>query len=265
MEPERAALSAEQEKIAQLEQENADLKTALALLRQDQQAGCLVQQSLLPENPSQLNGWHFDYWVRPSLYLSGDFVDAWAPCKDKVLFYLADVSGHGASSAFVTILLKYLLVRYAEQYGCSPAALCRQVNQSLLKIGLEKHLTLVLGCVDAKAQTLTYTLAAHLPAPLVVDAQGQVSELTGKGMPIGLFPDAAYQEYTCAFSQQARLCVASDGVLELLSGQGLEARQQEWHRLVEKTRGEITALRSQLPPESGRWPDDVTLMTLTGC
>jgi len=248
-----------------LEQENADLKTALALLRQDQQAGYHVQQSLLPANPTWLGDYRLDYWLKPSLYLSGDFVDCWPISNHQLLFYLADVSGHGASSAFVTILIKYLLGKYSEEEGFSPASLCARVNAELVEGDLDKHLTLVLGCLDTQEQRLTYALGAHLPAPLMIDDEGAVTELVGQGMPIGLFPGAEYQDFSCHFPAKGRLCVASDGILELMPGQGLEARQQQWKQYVEETRGDIEPLLRLLSVGERDWPDDITLMTLTGC
>ena len=255
-----AALTYQQE----LEQENADLKTALALLRQDQQAGYHVQQSLLPANPTLLNHYRLDYWLRPSLYLSGDFVDCWPVSEHQLLFYLADVSGHGASSAFVTILIKYLLGKYCEEEGFSPAALCTRINQELVQGALDKHLTLVLGCLDTRKAELTYALGAHLPVPLMLNADGQIKPLEGSGMPVGLFPDAHYQNFSCPFPAGGTLCMASDGVLEVMPGQGLEERQANWQQYVLDAGGNLEQLVKQLKEGTGHWPDDVTLMTLTG-
>jgi serine phosphatase RsbU (regulator of sigma subunit) len=247
-----------------LEQENADLRTSLELLRLDQQAGYHVQQRLLPANPMEYQGVRLDYWLQSSLYLSGDFLDFWSPRPGKLLFYLADVSGHGASSAFVTILLKYLISRYAREDEMSPARLCSRVNEELLTSGLDKHLTLVLGCLDTETRMLTYTLGAHLPVPLMIN-DGAVTELEGNGMPVGLFPGAGYKDYTCTFPEKGCLFMASDGVLEVLPGQGLEARQQEWKARVAASGGKIDSLLQRLPNSPDGWPDDVTLMTLSGC
>jgi serine phosphatase RsbU (regulator of sigma subunit) len=44
--------------------------------------------------------------------LSGDFVD-YFPIDDRhFAFYLADVSGHGAASAFLAVMLKTLMDQY---------------------------------------------------------------------------------------------------------------------------------------------------------
>ena len=39
---------------------------------------------------------------QPSAYLSGDWYDYWKLNDKEVLFYLADVSGHGVTSSLLT-------------------------------------------------------------------------------------------------------------------------------------------------------------------
>ncbi len=80
---------------AHLEELNESLETHLALLRLDQQAGGQIQRKLLPPHPQTINGVTCDYWLIPSLYLSGDFLDFQRFDERYTLFYFADVSGHG--------------------------------------------------------------------------------------------------------------------------------------------------------------------------
>ena len=248
----------------QLVEENAQLKRSLQALEQDQLVAYQMQHRLLPTNEAVIGGIKLTYLLQPALHLSGDFLDFWSPQPDKLVFYIADVSGSGSASALVTILLRYLLKKYTNQGELSPAELCTRVNNELLASGLEKHLTLVVGCLDLLTQELTYTLAAHLPVPLLVSEEG-VKELEGEGLPVGLFPGAVYKDYTCTFPEQGRLCLASDGVLEVLPGQGLQARQVEWQQLVAATGGDVEPLLQRLANAERGWPDDVTLMTLSGC
>ncbi len=248
----------------QLVEENAKLKKSLHALEQDQLAAYQMQHRLLPANQAVIEGFRLNCLLQPALHLSGDFLDFWSPQSNKLVFYIADVSGSGSASALVTILLRYLLKKYTSQGELSPAALCTKVNNELLASGLEKHLTLVLGCLDIPTRQLTYTLAAHLPVPLII-TQESVKELEGEGLPVGLFPGAAYKDYTCTFPEQGRLCLASDGVLEVLPGQGLQARQQKWQQLVAATGGDVETLLQRLANPLIGWPDDVTLMTLSGC
>ena len=67
--------------------------------------------NMLPVSPWTHRRVPFAHQIIPSLYLSGDFVDYFRVDERRVAFYLADVSGHGASSAFVTVLLKFMTTR----------------------------------------------------------------------------------------------------------------------------------------------------------
>src|SRR5690606_39405532 len=94
-----------------LEATNRELQASLHLLQEDQDAGRQVQISLLPATPWEADSFSFAHQIIPSLYLSGDFVDYFRVDERRIAFYLADVSGHGASSAFVTVLLKFMTTR----------------------------------------------------------------------------------------------------------------------------------------------------------
>ena len=89
-----------------LEVANQKVNKNLVELQQDQIAGRLIQQRMMPPEECNINGLSMHRYMKSSLYLSGDFIDYIRLDEDRVLFYLADVSGHGASSAFLSVLLK---------------------------------------------------------------------------------------------------------------------------------------------------------------
>ena len=98
----RARLRLENDRYrVKLENTNRELQASLSLLQEDQNAGRHVQMNMLPVTPWETEGLNFAHEIIPSLYLSGDFVDYFRIDEHRVAFYLADVSGHGASSAFV--------------------------------------------------------------------------------------------------------------------------------------------------------------------
>ena len=99
-----------------LERTNQELRHSLRMLQQDQQAGRQVQMALLPSGSLQVNGYWFSQKIFTSLYLSGDFADYFQVSDDQVIFFLTDVSGHGSSSAFATVLLKNLFARKRSDY-----------------------------------------------------------------------------------------------------------------------------------------------------
>lgn len=98
----------------QLEKQNRDLQQSLNQLEADQKEGREVQSRLLPKKECKFGNYTVTQCLYPSMYLSGDFVDYFPIGDDHIGFYIADVSGHGAASAFVTVMLKTLIDQYRE-------------------------------------------------------------------------------------------------------------------------------------------------------
>ncbi|MFB9147984.1 PP2C family protein-serine/threonine phosphatase [Halomonas alkalicola] len=271
---------ARREDQARLEELNESLETHLAMLRLDQQAGGQIQRKLLPPRPQTSGGVTCDYWFAPWLYLSGDFLDFQRLDERHLLFYFADVSGHGTSSAFVTVLLKYLANRWQGEWdGTAPEALpprwLSDLNRELLDTGIGKHATLFVGVIDLERRYLHYSLGAQLPMPLLV-ADGEVRPLSGEGMPVGLFPGADYPTLGCSLPENFRLWLCSDGVLECLPGETLDTRLRELEQrvLASETLEDLRASLALGHLASGddvgmntaieALPDDLTIMMLSG-
>jgi serine phosphatase RsbU (regulator of sigma subunit) len=251
-----------------LESANRELRGSLDELRSDQQAGRQVQMKMLPEFVDD-GALSFRHKIRPSLMLSGDFLD-YFPLDDKYYgFYIADVSGHGASSAFVTVLLKNLtyrlkrnLKRGSSQDLYHPVKVLERINQELLDTECGKHLTIVYAVLNIETLALNYSVGAHFPLPVLL-VEGKAQYLEGKGMPVGLFRDAQYSEYHLNLPQQFTLSLFSDGVLELLDHASLAQKEEYLLNLIEREAGNHEAIVEALALEGDEdVPDDIALMTV---
>lgn len=216
-----------------LERKNKELNESLNILKMDQIAGRQVQKNLMPNAILDYQGYTVSYKIIPSLYLSGDFVAYNLVFDRYIVFYIADVSGHGASSAFVTILLRFILKRILRKHlrkndlealSHAPQGFIEHVNRQLLATGLEKQLTMFAGVIDTKTNRLRYSVAAQVPMPILL-AEGNASFLGGKGKVVGLFEEAQWQVYEMPLPNTFELVMVSDGLLEILPGQGLEAKE----------------------------------------
>mgnify|MGYP002631982629 CR=1 FL=1 len=183
-----------------LEKTNVELQESLRLLKQDQIAGLEVQKSLMPESPLTFGDYEISHSVTPSLYLSGDFIGYNFVLGRYLLFYFADVSGHGASSAFVTVLLRFMIGRVIRRHitendhealTAAPEGLLEHINNQILASGVGKHLTVVAGCLDTETSTLRYVVGAQLPRPIMI-VDGKADYLPGMGKPVGIFEDAVW-------------------------------------------------------------------------
>lgn len=254
----------------ELEEGNRKLRAGIQELRADQKAGLQVQLRMLPPTPKVIHDVHFEHSVRPSLYLSGDFLDYFNLDDDKLLFYFADVSGHGASSAFVTVLLKNLAMRLrrnlkrgsSDEISC-PAKFLKRVNQELLTTDLGKHVTIFAGVIDRQHKTLTYAVGGHFPLPILHSA-GHAEYLSGKGVAVGLLPEPEFDVHTRTLPDGFQITVFSDGILEVIAGQTLEDKENLLLDVVSTQPRGIESLLSSLGlDEIEALPDDIAVLTVS--
>ncbi|MDG2091345.1 MAG: SpoIIE family protein phosphatase [Gammaproteobacteria bacterium] len=254
-----------------LETINQELEYNLELFETDQQAGRLVQISMSPKPPQVIAGYEINHRIVPSLYLSGDSIDYAAISKNSVLFYLADVSGHGSSSAFITILLRFRTEQMLREQSSSrfvkkltPAMIIRRLNKDLLDAGLDKHITMFVGLLNRKENKLTYSIAAHHPLPVIYkDGQASFIEVERSSFPVGLLAEAEYFEETIPF-EKASLTLCSDGILESLPQASLEEKEKRILEVVEQSGGQFQAIREAFGLKNlDNIPDDIAVMNIS--
>ena len=255
----------------ELEEANRDLRDGIAELRADQRAGRKVQLKMLPDNDQNLVGLGVTHLIKPSLYLSGDFLDYFRISEDKVLVYIADVSGHGASSAFVTVLLKNLTNRLQRNLrrGSSddilyPDRFLERINSELLDTGLGKHVTVFVGIITVSERKLRYAVGAHFPMPILSFEGGSTAFLEGSGLPVGLFESPEWEVYEVPLEKPFRLILFSDGILEVIRAKSLDEKEQTLLELVSGGRHTIASLSQALGLDAiTELPDDIAIVSVT--
>ncbi len=255
-----------------LEATNRELQASLSLLQEDQNAGRHVQMNMLPVTPWEAGEFHFAHQIIPSLYLSGDFVDYFRVDERRIGFYLADVSGHGASSAFVTVLLKFMTTRLLYESRrhrnrplpeFRPSDVLGHINRGLINCKLGKHVTMLGGVIDESTNTLTYSVGGHLPLP-VLYCDGQARYLEGRGLPVGLFEAATFEDRELQLPERFSLTLFSDGILDLLPGDTLKAKEAILPLMVGQAGGSLEGLRQVFGLANlGEMPDDIALLVLS--
>lgn len=253
-----------------LERTNQILTEGLEELKMDQQAGRHVQQKMLPETELEINGVLFNQRIIPSLLLSGDFADYFSVNEHLSLFYIADVSGHGSSSAFVTVLLKNLTNRLKRNYRRQssedilyPDQILQRINTEVLQSGLGKHLTIFIGLLDHTNNALDYCVGGHLPMP-VLKENGAARMMRGRGMPVGLFKDATYETQHIQLSDDFSITLYSDGVLEILEQDSLQKKEAFLVQMANDNPVSISAISEALGlSEIKDAPDDIAIMTIS--
>ena len=255
-----------------LEKANRGLRDNLRVLERDQQSGRQVQLRLMPKPVETPQGFKIAHHIAPSLYLSGDFIDYAYLSQRYLAFYLADVSGHGASSAFVTIWLKHLVTRMVreENLFCDQASfetgarsMLKDINRELQETRLDHHLTFFVGVIDTHTRQMRYAVAGHLPMPILVTGSG-AEFLEGEGKPVGIFDQPDWTVYKRALPEQFSLLCFSDGVLDTLTPPDLAGKEAELLSRVHTQDADLAAVCKELGiKELSATPDDIAVMMIT--
>jgi serine phosphatase RsbU (regulator of sigma subunit) len=259
-----------QESRQRLEAANTELRGTIKVLEQDQQAGRQVQMRMLPSTPLVLDDYVFSHTVIPSLYLSGDFTDYFTVGDHFVTFFMADVSGHGSSSAFATVLLKNLFARKRSDFlrrhddsVMSPVAMLKQANRELLGLEVGKFATMVVGLLDMEENTLRYSVAGHLPQPVLVSDAG-ARYLRGEGSAVGIMDEAAYEEHLIDLPRSFMLALFSDGILEILPPKNLIEKEKYFLDVFEQTADSPEELVTRLGLDRvDTAPDDIAALFIS--
>ncbi len=201
----------------------------VATLQRDQRAGRYIQMGMLPPSPMAIDRFRFQHRIVPSLMLSGDFVDYFRLTDRHFVFYIADVSGHGASSAFVTVLLKNFSRRLRREYRPSmlqaPGEILEWFNRELLEQQIDKHVAMILGLGDLEKNVVSLVNAGHFPPAIHVAGQSHAVYVEQRGKPVGLFETVSYPETNVELAEGEALVIFSDGVLDALPDMDLAEKE----------------------------------------
>lgn len=211
----------------------------------DLPAAARLQRRMLP-GPMRIDGYEMTQFFQPAAFLSGDWFDYWQVDDQQVLFYLADVAGHGVTSSLLTA---WMAGFHGRAY--SPLQLVTKLNNKLVAQNAEKHITLVCGLLDFKTNDIEWCSAGHYPPPILLQPGHEPAILTTSSLPLGLTSDLKIQTQHLHMQPGAQLIFCSDGALESFKG-GLN---EQFNQLINTLQKE-----GFKPPE--HVPDDIAILCL---
>jgi sigma-B regulation protein RsbU (phosphoserine phosphatase) len=103
-----------------------------------------------------------------------------------------------------------------------PAAFVSGLNRDLRgRFGNNRYATMFYGEFDSRSKVLRYINAGHCP-PILISSSGEAKKLIEGDLPVGLFPEAQYQELHLDLSKGGAVVVYTDGITDALNSQGEE-------------------------------------------
>lgn len=202
------------------------------LLRHELSLAHEVQDRLLPENPKGIPGLECVGCCRPARLIGGDYYDLLPLRRGGFAVTLGDVSGKGIPAAVMMASIQTLLRSLLQREDECLSTLLSDLNRTLyMSSTAERYSTLFCGVISKDRRSLTYVNAGHVQ-PLLLHADGELERLPGDGLPIGLLPEAAYEQTSVALQPGDLLVVVSDGIVEACNVAGNFWAEEEVERVV---------------------------------
>jgi len=177
-----------------------------------------AQQAILVR-PESCPGASFAVFYEPLEGAGGDFYDVLAVDSDVFGYFVADVSGHGASAAFLTSAIKALLRQYTGPLF-SPEDTMRGIDTVMRQmLGEEQYLTACYANLNRRTGRLSVVSAGHPPV-IIVDASGKAQTLEMDSDPLGIFSALVIKRKEVRVSPGDRFYLYTDGFIESSPGGG---------------------------------------------
>ena len=196
--------------------ENAQLyqavRTQEAQLERDISMAREVQLRLLPSvAPTWTNA---DMAVRflPARTIGGDLYDFVEYGPGRMAIVLGDVSGKAAPAALFAALVSGIM-RSAAQQRLEPARMLATLNDTIQERKLEsQYVTMLFALWNDDSRTLQVANSGAVQP--ILCRHGQSSTVRAEGFPLGLFPNASYDELNVATEPGDAIVFFSDGILD---------------------------------------------------
>ena len=201
--------------------ENAQLyqavRTQEAQLERDMTMAREVQLRLLPSvAPTWTNA---DMAVRflPARTIGGDLYDFVEYGPGRMAIVLGDVSGKAAPAALFAALVSGIM-RSAAQQRLEPARMLATLNNTIQERKLEsQYVTMLFAMWNDDSRTLQVANSGAVQP--ILCRQGHSSTVRAEGFPLGLFPNANYDELNVATEPGDVIVFVSDGILDAENAQ----------------------------------------------
>jgi phosphoserine phosphatase RsbU/P len=195
----------------QVAQQERRLERDLALARE-------LQFRLLPQSNPQQRSLEIAARFLPARAIGGDLYDFVSYSQARLAIMIGDVSGKGAPAAIYAALVSGILRSHAP-IEPAPAEMLAAVNYSLAERRIDgQFVSLIYAVWEDDLQTLRIANSG-LPRPIYCH-HGKTEMIEAIGLPLGLFDDAEYDEFTFRAKPGDLFVFFSDGILDASSPAG---------------------------------------------
>jgi anti-sigma regulatory factor (Ser/Thr protein kinase) len=149
---------------------------------------------------------------RAEALVGGDWYDAFQIRDGRIVVSIGDVVGSGLGAAIAMVNVRQA-IRGVAQVHPDPALLLEAADLTLRAQHPDRYVTAFVGVIDPVTQQCAYSNAGH-PPPFLRLADATLTQVAGRGIPIGLGLTDAIEVYHVALPPGSTLLLYTDGLTE---------------------------------------------------
>jgi len=208
-------VAAEVQKYVEAALREAEAQRAMEHVQHDLKVARSIQQSLLPSQPPQIEGFEVAGWNQPADETGGDYFD-WQVLPDgKVVVALADVTGHGIGPALLASVCRaYSRANFSLDESLMKAM--ARINSALASDLTEgRFVTFVAAVCSPGASRVELLSAGHGPLFMYLLKDDSFTTMGSQGLPLGISPSLISDPPQCLELLPGDLLILStDGFFE---------------------------------------------------
>jgi serine phosphatase RsbU (regulator of sigma subunit) len=191
----------------------------LATIARELETARQIQSFILPQKTVDIKGIHLAAHYVPMASVAGDFYDFARVDEKRLGILVADVSGHGVPASLISSMVKIAFVSQLP-HASDSARVLTGINQVLCGKLESDFVTAGYLFMDTEKHSVTFAGAGHPPLFLWRGSEQKIYEFWEKGIILGQFEDAQYQNIDLELKSGDRFILYTDGIIEATNAAG---------------------------------------------
>ena len=205
------------------------LKEAYQELNKNIEKAREFHQHFLPESRAKYTGLTVQSYYQAANKLGGDFYN-FKEVNNKLIFYVADVTGHGLDGAMLNLLIREKINEFIATVKFKADGEHREDHflgpEKIMEVVLENYLAqdfpedyflcMQIGILDLEEYSLAYTNAGFHILPYIISSSGELKIVENSDLPIANL-EAVQNDFVSNsydLKSGAKLLITTDGLIE---------------------------------------------------
>ncbi len=233
-------------------------------MRMELDAARKLQKFLYPDPELTVDGLSISVYMKLLSDIGGDLYDYVNFQDGRIIFFLADVSGHSIPAALYTAMVK-MIFRKAIRDTEDPGDILTMLNAEIAEnLPVGSFVTMFCGLLDPKQSRLHYANAGH-PRPYLLTSPAPVV-LDGHDSFLGPISTATFTTFTADMAEYNGMLLYTDGILDVQGREGPLLNDDRLGKLIGEGGGSpdetFSLLKKFLSANETGLNDDCTVMMI---